>query len=73
VRRRWHYYPRRNDKALYRFSGDKRTTAVDVSALVITLFGRVSKIPTSTSVGGVMTFWTVKHGEHLEAIMMHQF
>jgi len=73
MRRRWHYFTRRNDKALYRFSGDKRCAAVDVSALVITLFGRVSKIATCASVGGVMTFWTVEHGEHLRALLMHQF
>jgi len=73
VRWRWHDFTRRNDKALDRFSGDKRGAAVDVCALVITLFGRVSKIATCSSVGGVMAFWTVKHGEHLRAFMMRQF
>lgn len=63
----------RNDKALDRLSGHKRCAAVDVCALVITLFGRVSKIATRASVGGVMAFWTVKHGEHLRALLTHQF
>lgn len=60
-----HYLTRRNNKAFNRLSGDKRSTAVDVCALVITLFGRVSKIPTCASVSGEVAFWTVKHGEHL--------
>jgi hypothetical protein len=65
MRRRWHYLTRRNDKTLDRLSGDKRTAAVDVCALVIPLFGRVSKIATCAGVSGEMAFWTVKHGEHL--------
>ena len=65
MRRRWYYFTRRNDKALDRLSGHKRRAAVDVCALVITLLGRVSKIPTCASVSGEMAFWTVKHGEHL--------
>jgi hypothetical protein len=65
VRWRWHYFTRRNDKALYRFSGDKCRAAIDICALVIPLFGRVSKIATCAGVSGEMAFWTVKHGEHL--------
>jgi hypothetical protein len=57
--------PRRYDKALDRLSGHKRRAAVDVCALVIPLFGRVSKIATCAGVSGEMAFWTVKHGEHL--------
>lgn len=67
----WHYLTRRNDKTLNRLSGDERTTAVDVCALMLTLFCRIGKIATSASVGGVMAFWTVKHGEHLKAFSMH--
>jgi hypothetical protein len=63
--RRWYYYPRRHDKALDRFGGHKRRAAVDVCALVITLFGRVSKITTCAGVRGEMAFWTVKHVGHL--------
>jgi hypothetical protein len=65
VRRRWLDFTRRYDKALDRFSGHKRRAAVDVCALVIPLFGRVSKIATCAGVSGKMAFWTVKHGEHL--------
>jgi hypothetical protein len=65
VRRRWYDFTRRNDETLNRLSGDKRATAVDVCALMITLFCRVRKIATCASVGGVMAFWAVKHGEHL--------
>lgn len=70
MRCRWYYYPRRYDKALDRLSCHKRCAAVDVCALVIALFGRVSEIATCASVGGVMAFWTVKHGEHLRAFTM---
>ena len=65
VRWRWYDLTRRNDKTLDRLSSYKRTTAVDVCTLVITLFGRVSKIATCAGVSGEMAFWTVKHGEHL--------
>jgi hypothetical protein len=65
MRCRWYYYPRRYDKAFDRLSGDKRGAAVDVCALVIALFGRVSKIATCAGVSGKMAFWTVKHGVHL--------
>jgi len=65
VRCRWYYNARRNDKALDRLSGHKRRAAVDVCALVIPLFGRVSKVATCTGVRGEMAFWAVKHGEHL--------
>lgn len=56
---------RRYDKALDRLSSHKRRAAGDVCALVIALFGRVSKIAACSSVSGEMAFWTVKHGEHL--------
>lgn len=69
----WYYNPRRYDKALDGFGGHKRRAAVDVCALVIPLFGRVREIATCASVGGVMAFWTVKHGEHLRALLMQQF
>ena len=65
MRRRWHYHTRRHNKPLDCLSGDKRGAAVDVCALVIALFGRVSKIATCAGVSGEMAFWTVKHGEHL--------
>lgn len=64
---RWYYYTRRNDKAIYRFSCDKRSAAVDICTLMITLFGRLGKIATCASVGGVMAFWTVKHGSTSES------
>jgi hypothetical protein len=73
VLRRWNYFTRRYNETLDRLSGDERATAVDVCALMITLFCRVGKIATSAGVGGVMAFWTVKHGEHLRALLMHQF
>jgi hypothetical protein len=65
MRRRWHYLTRRNDKTLHRLSGDKCTAAVDVCALVIPLFGRISKVAACAGVSGEMAFWTVKHSEHL--------
>lgn len=65
MRCRWYYNPRRYDKALDRFSGHKRRAAVDVCALVIALFGRVSKIATCAGVRSEMAFWTVKHVGHL--------
>jgi len=61
----WYYFAGRNDKTFYRLSGHKRRAAVDVCALVIPLFGRVSKVATCAGVRGEMAFWTVKHGEHL--------
>lgn len=69
----WYYNPRRYDKALDGFGGHKRRAAVDVCALVIPLFGRVSKIATCAGMSGEMAFWTVKHGEHLRALLMRQF
>jgi len=71
--RRWDYLTRRNDKALDRFRSDKGATAVDVSALVIALFGRVREIATRASVGGEVAFWTVKHDEHLLTFPMQSF
>jgi hypothetical protein len=65
MRRCWYHLTRRNNKPFDSFGGDKRRAAVDVCALVIALFGRVSKIVTCASVSGEMAFWTVKHGEHL--------
>lgn len=65
MRCRRYYYPRRYDKALYRFGGNKRRAAVDVCALVIPLFGRISKVAACAGVSGEMAFWTVKHGERL--------
>ncbi|KHO35313.1 hypothetical protein PI91_15165 [Enterobacter sp. FB] len=65
MRRRWHYLTRRHNKTLHCLSGDKRRAAVNVCALVITLFGRVCKIATCSGVSGKMAFWTMKHGEHL--------
>jgi len=73
VRRRWYYFTRRNDKALDRLSGDERATAIDVCALMIPLFCRIGKIATCASVGGVMAFRAVEHGEHLRALLMNQF
>jgi len=59
------YNPRRYYKALDRFGGHKRRAAVDICALVIPLFGRVSKIATCAGVSGEMAFWTAKHVEDL--------
>lgn len=73
VRRRWHDFTRRYNETLDCLSSDERTTAVDVCALMITLFCRIGKIATSASVGGVMAFWTVKYGEHLRVLLMDQF
>lgn len=65
MRNRRYHYSRRYDKTLDRFGGHKRGAAVDVCALVIPLFGRVSKVATCAGVSGEMAFWTVKHVEHL--------
>jgi hypothetical protein len=65
MRRRWYYFTRRNDKALDGLSGDKCRAAVDVSALMVTLFRRVRKVAACASMCGKMAFRTVKHGEHL--------
>nr|DAQ83332.1 MAG TPA: hypothetical protein [Caudoviricetes sp.] len=65
MRRRWLHLTRRNDKAFYSFSGDKRSAAVDVCALMVTLFRRVRKVAACASVCGKVAFRTVKHGEHL--------
>lgn len=70
---RWHYLTWRNDKTLYRLSGDKRATAVDVCALVIALLSGIRKVTASTSVCGKFAFWTVKHDKHLMTFPMRSF
>jgi len=70
MRQRWHDFTRRYNETLDSLSGNKRATAVDVCALMVTLFGRVRKIATCASVGGVMAFWAEEHGEHLRTFLM---
>ncbi|EKT57469.1 hypothetical protein OO7_08780 [Providencia sneebia DSM 19967] len=45
-------------------------TAVDILTLMIPLLCGIREISTCARVGGVMAFWTVKHGEHLLTIPM---
>ncbi|KLQ39182.1 hypothetical protein ABR32_13010 [Enterobacter cloacae subsp. dissolvens] len=55
----WH--ARGCNQALNRLHGDKRTAAINVGTLVITLFGIFTQIATGSRMCRVLTFRTMKH------------
>lgn len=65
-------FARSNDIALYRLHCYKDATAIDIGALVVTLFGIFTEVATGSRMCRVLTFFKMKHSSPLNYLNVNQ-